>query len=118
MERTGGRGADIVIQGAGTAAIGEGLAFARQGARYLSIGGGGGSLTMGAGPLSGKMLTIIGVRSAEGRHYHQALSFLARQGAARFEPLLTTRYSLTQVGDALESMAALREIKPVILPKT
>lgn len=116
-ERTGGRGADVVLQCASGAAIPESLAMARPGARVVSIGAGGAEeLTVAALALHGKMLTISGVRAATITHYAQAIDFLARGGVA-FE-LMTSgpRYSLDNATDALRAMAALTEVKPVLAP--
>lgn len=117
-ERTEGRGADVVVQSANNAAIPEGLDIARAGGRFVSIGAGGApSLEVPAIALHGKMLTILGVRAAEARHYHEALQFLAA-GSAPFD-LLThgTPYGLGGATEAMAAMASLSEVKPVIDPK-
>ena len=111
-----GRGADVVIQAANTAAILEGLVLVRPGGRYLSIGGGGGDITIPAAILSGKFLQFIGVRAAEGRHFYQALDFLATRKDVPFGRLITGEYTLSQTTEALQAMAELREVKPVIFP--
>ena len=79
MERTGGRGADVAIQCVSFAVIPEGLGFVRPGGRYLSIGGGGGPVSING---FGQQMTIVSVRSGEGRHYHQALEFLRARSAS------------------------------------
>lgn len=114
---TGGMGADVVIQCATGSAIPEGLDICRPGGRYLSIGSGsfGRNLEIGARALSGKMLTVIGVRSGEGRHFYEALQFL-NSGGFPFEDMISGRYSLDSINDAFQSMKALTEIKAAIFP--
>lgn len=114
MERTGGRGADVAIQCVSFAVIPEGLGFLRPGGRYLSIGGGGGPVSING---FGQQVTIVSVRSGEGRHYHQALEFLrTRGGSVPFARMLSRPYSLNETSDALHAMADFREVKTVILP--
>ena len=114
MERTGGRGADVAIQCVSFAVIPEGLGFVRPGGRYLSIGGGGGPVSING---FGQQMTIVSVRSGEGRHYHQALEFLrARSASVPFARMLSRPYSLDETSDALHAMADFREVKTVILP--
>ena len=58
------------------------------------------------------------VVSAHVSHFYKAMQFLKSQRHRfRFEDMLTNSYPLAQVTEALESMAALREIKPAILPE-
>lgn len=91
--------------------------MARAGGRFLSIGAGGAStLEVPALALHGKMLTILGVRAAEARHYHSALAFLAA-GSAPFDRLTAgTPYGLDRATEALAAMEAQTEVKPVIGP--
>ncbi|MGH3758242.1 zinc-binding dehydrogenase [Actinophytocola sp.] len=116
-DRSGGRGADVVIQSAIGSAIPEGLAMARPGGRFVSIGAGGAStLEVPALTLHGKMLTIVGVRAAQARHYYAALQFLAG-GSAPFELLTAgTDYALNQATEALVAMETFAEVKPVVDP--
>jgi Zn-dependent alcohol dehydrogenase len=54
---------------------------------------------------------------AEARHFYEAIEFLAtRRERFDFERILSTRYALEDVGEALAAMAAFREVKPVIVP--
>jgi threonine dehydrogenase-like Zn-dependent dehydrogenase len=114
LDRTGGRGADIVIQCASGAAIPEGLEMTRQGGRFLSIGAGG-----GAGQISPQTFgtkTYIGFRAGAARHYHQALTFLATRSHIKFESVLSREYPLERVHEALQGMIDGTEVKPVVLP--
>lgn len=116
LEQTAGRGPDVVIQCATSAAIAEGLDLIRPGGRFLSIGGSGGNISTDANTLSVKQLQIIGVRSGAGRHHYQALAFLATRRSIPFERLISGTYTLDQTTQALQAMAEYREVKPVILP--
>jgi Zn-dependent alcohol dehydrogenase len=112
MDRTGRRGADIVIQCASGNAIPEGVEFTRQGGRFLSIG---------TGPIdrpySVGTRTFIGFRAGEARHYLQALTFLStRAKQFDFERLLSNRFPLSRVHEALHGMATGTEVKPVVVP--
>ena len=63
------------------------------------------------------MLEIIGVVSAHVSHFYKTMQFLkAQRHCFRFDDIVTNGYPLAQFTEALQSMAALREIKPVILP--
>jgi L-iditol 2-dehydrogenase len=114
LDRTGSRGADITIQAASGAAIPEGLEMTRQGGRFLSIGAGGGTGSISPSTFGSK--TYIGFRAGAARHYHQALTFLATRRHLDFESVLSNRFPLERVHEALQGMAEGREIKPVVLP--
>lgn len=116
MERTDGRGADVVFQCASLAAVAEGLELTRPGGRFVSIGGGGAAFSVPAAAW-GRLVDIKSVVAAEGRHFFQALDFLAsRQQTIPFERLITGSYPLERATEALQAMAELREVKPAILP--
>jgi threonine dehydrogenase-like Zn-dependent dehydrogenase len=116
LERTGGRGADVVFQCASLAAVAEGLQLTRPGGRFVSIGGGGSGLSIPAAAW-GRLVEIKSVVAAEGRHFYQALDFLSsRQAAIPFDRLITGTYPLERTFEALQAMAELREVKPVIVP--
>lgn len=116
LEHTDGRGPDVVIQCANSQAIIEGLDLVRPGGRYVSIGATGGTLSIPAAALTIKNVTYSGILMAEGRHFYQALEFLASRKEFPFDRLLSGVYPLDRTGDALQAMAELREVKPVILP--
>jgi len=116
LEHTDGRGPDVVIQCATSQAIVEGLDLVRPGGRYVSIGATGGTLSIPATALTIKNVTYSGILMAEGRHFYQALEFLASRTQLPFDRLLSGIYPLERTGDALQAMAELREVKPVILP--
>ena len=117
LEHTSGRGPDVVIQVAtSSTAILEGLDFIRPGGRYVNIGGSGGAMVP-AGYLGFKYLTVMGIANTLGRHFHQALQFLAtKQKMFPFERILSATYPLEQTTEAIQAMADLSIVKPVILP--
>lgn len=116
---TDGRGADLVIEAAGPpAAFEEGLEMARRGGRLLVIGTTGGrNVHISPRRINKDMVEIIGVVSAHVAHFYKAMQFLQSNGKRfGFGEMITRRYALTDVNAALESMAALRDIKPAIVP--
>ena len=117
LEHTSGRGPDVVIQVAtSNTAVLEGLDFIRPGGRYVNIGGVG-SATVPASYLGFKYLTVIGIANTLGRHFHQALQFLAtKQNLFPFERILSATYPLEQTTEAIQAMADYSIVKPVILP--
>jgi threonine dehydrogenase-like Zn-dependent dehydrogenase len=117
LDRTDGRGADVVFQCASLAAVPEGLELTRSGGRFVSIGGGGSWEMRIPAAAWGRLIEIKSVVAAQGRHFFQALDFLAsRQQRIPFERLITGRYPLEKTTEALQAMAEMREVKPVITP--
>jgi threonine dehydrogenase-like Zn-dependent dehydrogenase len=116
---TEGRGADIAIEVSGGAtAFPEGIDLVRRGGRYLVIGQVGAQQPPIAPRLIvEKQLTILGVMSGDTDHYYKALQFL-KQHRQRFsfEDMLSHRYRLEQINEALESMRAFREVKAIVVP--
>jgi len=114
---TDGRGADLVIEAAGPpAAFEEGLEMVRRGGRFLVIGTTSGrSVQISPRRINKDMVEIIGVVSAHVAHFYKAMQFL-QSNRFNFADMITNRYPLADVNVALESMAALRDIKPAILP--
>jgi L-iditol 2-dehydrogenase len=116
-ENTDGRGADVVFQCATTAVVAEGLDMARPGGRLVSIGVGGGPVTLSP-MIFFKQVRISGVTMAEARHFYEAIDFLAtRKEQFRFEQMISGTYTLDRTTEALRKMAAFQEVKPLILPR-
>jgi threonine dehydrogenase-like Zn-dependent dehydrogenase len=115
LEQSNGRGADVVIQAATAAAVPEGLGLVRLGGRYLTIGGGGPEISMPVSTL-GRMVSYTSIIMAEGRHWLQAVQFLASRRSLPFEKMITGRYSLDDATQAIQAMSDFREVKPVIFP--
>ncbi len=111
---TEGRGADVVIQVANNQAVPEGLTMLRDGGRYLHIGAGGGSANIAVGALP-KQMTYLTIRSAEPRHWLQAIDFLAsRSDRFPFEDMITKSYELDQINEAMAAMAGYKVVKAAI----
>ena len=118
-ELTAGTGADVVLELSGAPyAFAEGLDFLRPGGRYAVVGQLGGPLTpVQAALIVRKQATILGVQSADIGQFWKALDFVRRtEDRYDFEAMLTTRYPLAQINEAIQNMRAFREIKPLVLP--
>ena len=113
-DMTEGRGADVVIQVANNAAVPEGLAMLRGGGRYLNIGAGGAETNVAVERLPQEM-TFLTVRSAEPRHWLQAIDFLAsRRDRFPFEEMISAHYTLDQINEAMHAMANYEVVKAAI----
>ena len=120
-ELTFGRGADLVMECAGPpAAFGEGVEMVRKGGTLMVIGQAHGELVpVDTTGLKVRQITVATTLSADISHFRDALCFLERHGD-RFgfeRAMASATYPLDRAGDALDAMAAGREIKPVIDPK-
>ncbi|HXP92384.1 MAG TPA: zinc-binding dehydrogenase [Candidatus Binatia bacterium] len=116
-ERTGGRGADFVMNCASSAAFIEALQMCRPGGRVVNIGVSGGPPLSLPAELLFRGISIKTIVMAEARHFYEAIDFLAtRQDEFPFEKLLSNTFPLAGTTQALRGMADFREIKPVIVP--
>jgi threonine dehydrogenase-like Zn-dependent dehydrogenase len=112
-QHTEGRGADVVIQVANNTAVPEGLRLLRGGGRYLHIGVGG-KASVGLDSLPQEM-TLLTVRSAEPRHWLQAIDFLAsRRNRFPFEEMISRTYALDDINEAMQAMASFSVVKAAI----
>ncbi|MGD1120336.1 MAG: zinc-binding dehydrogenase [Dehalococcoidales bacterium] len=120
LQLTDGRGPDLVIEAAGIpVAFREGMDIVRRGGRYLVIG----QTSMEAeqsiipGMIMQKFMEIIGSSSATISHYYKALQFIkSKRNKYNFADIVTNKFRLSQLNEAVASMAKGLEIKPVILP--
>ena len=120
LSLTDGRGPDVVIEASGVlAAFREGLEMVRRGGRYLVIG----QTSMEAeipvvpGLIMQKHLQIIGNASATIGHYYKALQLIQnRREKYSFSKIVTNKYKLEQINEAVAAMIRGQEIKPVIIP--
>ena len=114
---TGRRGADVVIEvSGGSTAFPEGIDLTRRGGRYLVVGQVG-EHTAEIAPrlIVEKQLSVIGVMSGDTKHYYKALQFIHNnRDRFSFEDMLSNRYPLERINDAMESMRAFREVKAVV----
>src|SRR5262244_2331492 len=113
LEVTKRSGADVVIQVANNMAVPEGLTLLRKGGRYLSIGAGG-NADISVKSLPQEMIFHT-IRSAEPRHWLQAIDFLAsRKKTFPFEEMISASYSLDDINDAMQAMANYQVVKAAI----
>jgi len=118
---TDGKGPDVVIEVSGArTAVPEGLDLVRRGGRYLVVG----QLSPHTAEIRPmdfvvKHLRVIGSLSATIDHYYRALQFLVHY-ADRFswEDLISNRYPLERINEAMEGMRTFTEIKPAITFET
>lgn len=118
-ELTGGLGADVLMEVSGAqGAFNEGIRAANRGARYVVIGQVGGDPTpVPAYEVTYKQLDIRGVWSAEADAYYLCMLFLDKyQDRFDWDLLISNHYSLEQMDEAISSMKAHAEIKPMIFP--
>jgi L-iditol 2-dehydrogenase len=117
LEATGGRGADVVVEVSGVpAAFNEGIAMLRRGGRYLVIGQiHGEAVQFNPSELVLKHIMLIGSLSASVEHYYRGLQFL-RYNSSRFDwsEMISNRYPLGDINNALHAMKSHQEIKPEI----
>lgn len=117
LELTSGRGPDIAIDCSGVAAaFSEGLDIIRKGGRYLIIGQTSEVLTsIPPGRIVYKGLDILGNLSATIPHFYKALQFIKNKRTKYpFADIVTNKFRLEQINEALAAMEAGKEIKPVI----
>ncbi len=115
---TNGRGPDVIVDGSGVAAaFKEGLEMIRRGGRYLVIGQTSPDATTTIAPalITLNALDIMGNMSASIQHFYKALQFVKnKRSKYSFGDIVTNKYSLEQINEALAAMQAGKEIKPVI----
>jgi len=114
---TGGDGPDVTFEFSGNPhAFAEGLLLTSRGGRYMVVGQlGKGEVTIAPSLITSKNLAVLGSFSGSARDYWDALRFFERfQDRFPFTELITGTYDLDTVNDALTSMKAEREIKPLI----
>jgi L-iditol 2-dehydrogenase len=120
LSLTGGKGPDTVVEATGVpAAFREGLDMVRRGGRYLVIGQTSmeAEIPIAPGLIMQKHLQIIGNASATIGHYYKALQLIQnRRDKYPFAEIVTNKYKLDQVNEAVAAMKRGQEIKPVIIP--
>jgi threonine dehydrogenase-like Zn-dependent dehydrogenase len=95
------------------------MELARDGGRLLVLGpyGDAGPTPLNPHGIVRKELSIFGSYGSEPRHWVAALEFLrTRREPYPFHELITHRFRLDQVNEALEAVAGWRTGKAVILP--
>ncbi|HSM36702.1 MAG TPA: zinc-binding dehydrogenase, partial [Longimicrobiales bacterium] len=120
-ERTGGRGADVVIEATGSpAAVPEGLRLVRDGGTYVVAGHYTDAGEVGVNPhsmVNRKHVVVRGQWGTDFRHVARALRLLAKHAQRLpFRDIIGMRYPLDAAQEALEDVAALRVTKALIVP--
>ncbi|HKQ47118.1 MAG TPA: zinc-binding dehydrogenase [Phycisphaerae bacterium] len=120
LEHTNGLGADVVIECVGhPAAVQEGWPLARDGGRYMVLGQycDAGPIALNPHLITKKELEVYGSYGSEPTHWAKAIEFLrARRDRFPFHELITHRFRLDQVNEALDAVANWRTGKAVICP--
>jgi threonine dehydrogenase-like Zn-dependent dehydrogenase len=119
-EGTGGRGADVVIEGTGhRSAFLEGIQLCARNASYLLIGlwASQGEQPFDPSQIVQRNLKIIGTQYAQGRHYHDAMKIAAlHHHELPFEALITHRCGLHEARQALDLVTSGSAGKVVMRP--
>jgi len=120
-ELTGGRGADVVIEAAGQLdAFDEGMSLLGDGGKYLVLGlySGSGTVPFNPVPLNNRSLSIIGsMGPAELADYRTTIGLAQRLGdRLGFADLITHRFALSQLEDAIAAAGNGDAIKAIVLP--
>jgi L-iditol 2-dehydrogenase len=121
LDLTGGLGADVVVEAAGSArAFEEGLRMARNGGAYVIAGhytNTGDSTVNAHEHINRKHLDIRGCWGSEVGHFLRALRALERWGGeVPWARIGAATYGLGQLNEALEAAAALRIPKALVNP--
>src|SRR5579871_5819118 len=118
---TGGRGPDIVIEASGNpAAVPEGCNLVRDAGRYVIVGQYTDHGDIALNPhtqINRKHLSIQGCWGSDFSHVYRAMEVMARFGRRiDWSAMISHRYKLTEVGQALSDVEAQKVVKAVILP--
>lgn len=115
----GRRPTKMLEMSGGRTAFAEGLQLAGKGARYVLMGQvAGWDTPVPPGRITMKNLDVRGAFSGDITHYREALLFLAQQAEHfDFSAIVSNRYGLSQVNEAMENMRTMRDTKAVILPQ-
>ena len=136
-DRTGGRGADVVIEASGNPrAVPEGLEMLRDAGRYVVVGqytDGGDAVLNPHRLINRRHATILGCWGYEFTHLHRALALMAKHNDRfRWRSLITREYALSgrgpgarghgealrRQGDSPAEMSARARIPDSRLPRT
>ncbi len=118
---TGGFGVDCVLEVAGTPElIPAGLACLRIGGRYVEIGNSfpGARFSCDASDIVWRRLTITGIHNYDTVHLQQAVDFLAATvGRFPFERIVTHRFCLEDINEALKTAASGEAVRVAVIPE-
>jgi L-iditol 2-dehydrogenase len=121
-DATGGRGADIVIEASGNPlAVGEGCELVRDAGRYVIVGQYTDHGDISLNPhlhINKKHLEIRGCWGSDFSHVSRAMQVLSRfSSRADWSALISRKYGLHEVEQALRDVEARRVVKAVIVPE-
>ena len=120
-DATGRRGPDIVIEASGNPlAVAEGCELVRDAGRYVIVGQYTDHGSIELNPhlhINKKHLEVRGCWGSDFSHVYRAMQVAARFGdRVPWESLISKRYGLTQVGEALDDVEAGRVVKAIVVP--
>lgn len=120
-DATGGHGADIVIEASGNPdAVPEGCALARDNGRYIIVGqytDNGNALINPHLAINKKHLSLQGCWGSDFSHVYRAMEIMARfQNRVDWSTLISARYNLEHVAQAVHDVETRRVVKAVIVP--
>jgi L-iditol 2-dehydrogenase len=116
LERTAGRGADVVIVAVGHADVAvSSLGLARKGGRVLWFGGfaPGGSVAIDPNTIHYRQAQVHGSYGFSSKHFRRAAELL--ENGPDPTPFITHRLPLERIGDALELAASHRAFKVALV---
>ncbi len=121
LERTRGRGPDVVIEATGApCAVGQALRWVRDAGRVIVVGQYTNTGAVEINPhleLNRKHLRVQGVWGSDFSHFYRAVQLLRDpRAAAAFAHVTTTEHRLTQMNEALAEVAAGNAIKALVRP--
>ncbi len=115
MDMTDGRGADVVFECRRAGGCARRVEMARINGSYLIAGhyGDAGTVPINPHVINKKQISIKGVWSASNKHFLRGLTLLGR---IPVEKLVTHRFTLDQINDALIAAERQEVLKAVIVP--
>jgi len=121
LERTDGRGADVIIEASGNpAAVREGFGLARDAGRYVIVGQYTDVGDIRLNPhldINRKHLEVRGSWGSDFSHFWRGMRVLTRYGDRfQWERFITRRYGLDEANAALDDVEHYRTVKALIDP--
>jgi L-iditol 2-dehydrogenase len=119
--RTGGHGADVVIEASGSPdAVAQALDLVRDGGRVVIAGHYTDNGAVSVHPhyqINRKHVEVRGCWGADYSHFHRAVALAARFGdRVPWREMVSARFALDRAGDALAAVASRRVVKALVVP--